>query len=179
MSFLVLVSGCRFSRSLNTASKSLGWCFEAAMPRFGSVRFILSLTWSGSARRIMVHIADEGLRPRRQKGSALSGARAGLLCNRAWLRAARPVTAPVTGKAAATAGVVGINPEMLAGLGGDGALGAGNRKGGADCSLSKVLSEFGVPGTGSFAYCALRRHAFLNCSAPIITLVRLHWSPLR
>jgi hypothetical protein len=68
---------------------------------------------------------------------------------------------------------------MDSSLGGDGALAAGKGASARNGALSEVLGEFGVPCPGCFAHCPLRRHSFLDRSAPVVTLVRLHWSPLR
>jgi hypothetical protein len=36
-----------------------------------------------------------------------------------------------------------------------------------------------VPRAGALADRALGGHAFLYCAAPVVSLVGLHWSPLR
>src|SRR5690242_7508671 len=60
--------------------------------------------------------------------------------------------------------------------------GAADRCGGGtggSGTFGEVLCELGVPCTGGFADCPSRGHAFLNCATPVVTLVRLHGSPLR
>lgn len=61
----------------------------------------------------------------------------------------------------------------------DGALAAGCCGGALVEPLGEVLGKLGVPYACCFGHCPLRSHSLLDCPAPIITLVRLHWSPLR
>jgi hypothetical protein len=72
---------------------------------------------------------------------------------------------------------------MGARLGGDGALRADGRGGSGGSAgagpLGEVYSKLGVPRARRICNRPLSSHSFLDCTAPIITLVRLHWSPLR
>jgi hypothetical protein len=74
----------------------------------------------------------------------------------------------------------GLNEfSVEARLTGDNYLAAGGNGGAGACALGEVEGQLGVPDAGGFGHCALRGHAFFDRSTPIITLVRLHWSPLR
>jgi hypothetical protein len=64
-------------------------------------------------------------------------------------------------------------------LSGDGALGAGGLAGARARALGEVLGELGMPHSGGLCNCTPGGHSFLDRATPIITLVRLHWSPLR
>lgn len=46
-------------------------------------------------------------------------------------------------------------------------------------SLGEILGELGVPRLGCVGNRALCGHPLLDRAPPVITLVRLHWSPLR
>lgn len=58
----------------------------------------------------------------------------------------------------------------------DGALDAGGAGAGA---LGEILCKLGMPCARGVGHGPLRGHPFLDCPAPIVTLVRLHWVPLR
>jgi hypothetical protein len=64
-------------------------------------------------------------------------------------------------------------------LTGDRARRAWSKGGRGDGALGKVFGEFCVPGASGLAHSALCGHPFLDRAPPVITLVRLHWSPLR
>ena len=136
----------------------------------------------------------EGDRQRRasaHQGSRTCGANADRLL---WLKAAKPLRAAVTSEGEADNCQFGIKvatPAALFGeargrdeiqpnarLGGDCALTAGDWDA-CEGALGEILGEFGVPCPSCFAHCALGGHSFLDRSASVITLVRLHWSPLR
>ena len=69
--------------------------------------------------------------------------------------------------------------RMEARLSCDGALAAGRNCGAGARALGKVLGKLGMPDSCRLSDRSLCSHSFLDCPAPIVTLVRLHWSPLR
>src|SRR5690348_10744165 len=68
---------------------------------------------------------------------------------------------------------------MKSRLTGDGGLGADDSARAGHRALGEVFGKLGVPRAGALADRALGGHAFLYCAAPVVSLVGLHWSPLR